>query len=246
MSIEAGPSLVRAYHLIECKWSQDKPWVVFSERRGIHSNAAVAQTIASKVGHSALWVLAPDQRLHTLSCFRIAERNGFSGRQAFSNNQDQFYSAVQSIVEKSVAIAEFYDDYEYDPRKTMMCVVAFPVVVISAPLFEAYYDELAKQVRLSEADHIRVLWRGAGKWTLHAVVDIVKDTAFESFAKERRKDTECLLRTMKDTVEKFHTCLDQRSIAPLSVQPGPRGVLGPPYIVELINKYAAATPPGNA
>jgi hypothetical protein len=51
---------------------------------------------------------------------------------------------------------------------------------------------------------------------------------------------------MKDTVEKFHTCLDQRSIAPLSVQPGPRGVLGPPYIVELINKYAAATPPGNA
>ncbi len=30
-----GDSLIRIYHVIECKWSQDKPWIVFTSDHGM-------------------------------------------------------------------------------------------------------------------------------------------------------------------------------------------------------------------
>ena len=47
--------LVRAYHVVECKWSQDKPWVIFTSANARIGHAAcVAQTMASLLGSTIL------------------------------------------------------------------------------------------------------------------------------------------------------------------------------------------------
>jgi hypothetical protein len=239
VSSQIGASLVRVYHLVECKWTQDKPWVVFTDSASLHPNALVAQTISSKVGHSALWVTAPDRNLHKLDHFTARERNGFNGRQAFSQSPDQFYSAVQSIIEKSVAVAEFYDEYDSEPHKQMLCAVVFPVVVISGLLFEASFNKDTKKVELREADRIRVQWNGAGSWNLHAIVDIVKESALPDYCTSRFRDTEILVQSLSKTIRVFQECFDKRSMKPLDVLPGPRGVVGTPYVLKKIREHAA-------
>lgn len=48
-------TLIRAEHVIECKWSKDKPWVAFtSPEQSLLPSACVSQTIASATGRAAL------------------------------------------------------------------------------------------------------------------------------------------------------------------------------------------------
>jgi hypothetical protein len=236
MTAHVGRSLVRAYHIVECKWSQEKPWVIFTDRSRIQKSALVAQTVSSKAAQSALWARAPDPRLHALSCFEVNERSGFGGRQAFASNQDQFYGAIQSLVEKAVAIAESYDDYDFDPRKEMLCVAVFPAIVVSGLLFESYFEESTGNLELRSADHIRVLWRGAGKWPFHVAVDIVRDTALEHFAVARSTDVRVLLDVLCETVAQFSKCFEQKSLIPLEILEGARGIVGTPHIVKEIRR----------
>jgi len=50
----SGP-VVRVQQAVECKWSADKPWVIFTSRFGsLAPSAAVTQTICSLYG---VWVL---------------------------------------------------------------------------------------------------------------------------------------------------------------------------------------------
>jgi len=77
-------SLIRVYHVIECKWSQDKPWVVFTDRRGMGPAACVTQTISTLLGSAMLWKDAGLESLHKLDLFATPTRSGFNGRQAFS------------------------------------------------------------------------------------------------------------------------------------------------------------------
>jgi hypothetical protein len=51
--------LIRVCHVVECKWSKDKPWVVLTSHHGhLASAACVAQTIGSLLGVAILWTMA--------------------------------------------------------------------------------------------------------------------------------------------------------------------------------------------
>ena len=81
-------------HVVECKWSEKKPWVLFSAPELMAPSACVAQTIASELGTSILWVAAGDSRLHALDLFQTPARPGFNGRQALSTGGDLFFQAM--------------------------------------------------------------------------------------------------------------------------------------------------------
>jgi hypothetical protein len=60
---------LRVYHIVECKWSGQKPWVVFTAERGIMPTACVAQTFGSLLGNAILWTEAGCELLHSLDLF---------------------------------------------------------------------------------------------------------------------------------------------------------------------------------
>lgn len=98
-----GEGFLRVSHVIECKWSRDKPWVVFTSPRSIMAESAcMAQTAASSLGQAIMYCLAGEVELYPLHLFAYPERGGFSGRRAFEKQDkdgyDQFYRVVQSIV----------------------------------------------------------------------------------------------------------------------------------------------------
>jgi hypothetical protein len=140
---------LRVSMIVECKWSGDKPWVVFaSPSTRLGPAACVSQTISSLLGESIIWMIAGDEQLHGLQIFSTPEQGGFGGRQAFSKGNDAFYSAVQSVVENCKAYADEYDIRQKEGAVPRIGVFTFPVVLVEAELIRACYDVDADNVIL--------------------------------------------------------------------------------------------------
>ena len=162
-----GGAFIRVSHVIECKWSRDKPWVIFTNRQSrLSESACIAQTVGSMLGEAVMFCLAGESSLYALEMFRRPERGGFSGRRAFEKHDqekyDQFYRAVQGVTSAAVAEARRYDRPK--PREfelPLATVIVFPMIVVDTNLFEAYYDPRAGEVRVSEVDRLRIFWRGS-------------------------------------------------------------------------------------
>ncbi len=143
----ASATLFRISYVVECKWSRDKPWVVFtSPYSWILESACIAQTIASRLGEAVTFCLAGDRSLDKMNTFIRRAKGGFGGRRAFekrdATKEDQFYRTVQSVVNKAVMEAKHCD--LNDPSKgpfPSQGVLVFPLIVVDAELFEVYYDQ---------------------------------------------------------------------------------------------------------
>jgi hypothetical protein len=232
---------VRVYQVIECKWSGDKPWVVFaSEVASMANSACACQTLSSLLGYAIVWVLAGDTDITNLRCFTSPDRAGFSGRQAFSKNNDVFYGAIQSVIGKTKGVVD-----EYDLKTNLVeglpewAVLAFPSIVVKGALFEAYMDQTG-EIRLEERNHIRIHWTGSDVWNLHVSVDIVRDDYVAEFATIRAAETQVLLKKMRTVRKSIASCWENRSLAELVVQPASRGVANLPSVLTAIRIMEAA------
>jgi hypothetical protein len=131
-----------AEFIVECKWSKDKPWVIFTSNEAVMGpSASIAQAVTSDLGRAALYCLAGSADLCALSLFATSGRGGFGGRQALSQKQDKdiFYSTVQSIVAKTLAAVKLFDRGRQRMSMPRTGAIAFPVIVLEGELFEAYY-----------------------------------------------------------------------------------------------------------
>jgi hypothetical protein len=245
VTIANDDSLLRIYHVIECKWSRDKPWVVFSGDHGMSPAACVTQTISNELGSAILWKDAGAQALHDLDLFVTPDRSGFNGRQAFSKGTDFFYNSMCSVTALSTLLAQQYDD-EHRPRGTMPrnAVVAFPVIVIDGRLFEAFCDSERDDTQIAEVNRVRCHWRGSPAWPYHATVDIVTASHLQDFAERRRDDVRQLANVMRASQEQIAQCFRAKSLTGLGVTEGSRGVLGlHPLLHELVRSKRPASDP---
>jgi len=232
---ECGDSLVRVRHIVECKWSRDKPWVVFtSPSSRISPAACISQTIATEAGHAALWSRAGDAELAQLGLFETPDRPGFGGRRAFEGSNDIFYSAMQSVVAATSLMMESYDEpHRLPPHFMKTVVIGLPVVVVDAPLFEAAFESSDGRVVVTERESIRLHWKGAAAWSFHATVDVVSADSIDEFARRRAADARALLDILEPTVLELNECCAQRTLDPLTVFDAARGVIGLPPLLAV-------------
>lgn len=225
---------LRVSYVVECKWSLDKPWIVFTSPTNIMARSAmIAQTISSKLGASVMWAIAGHDDLSDLETFVAPRRGGFGGRQAFSKGNDHFYSAIQSVVANAKSYASWYDS---SPRKPGImpeaCVITFPTVVVEGELFEAHFDENTDKVVLEPASHIRCHWRGSAAWSFFATVDIVSLRHLDAFLTTRSKELWPLIATMKPALKEIEQFRRDGSKKAISVTNGPRGFRGVPPLLQ--------------
>lgn len=226
--------LIRAEHVVECKWSRDKPWVIFtSSDAQMAPPACVAQTIGSALGSTILWAIAGDESLHNMDLFSTPTRPGFGGRQAFSRGNDHFYSAMASVTTLASLVVGAYDPPSRKKGELpTSAVVAFPLIVVEGQLFEAYYDVDQADVRVEPVKRLRCHWRGAPSWRLHATVDIVSLGDLDAFAASRAEEVSQLLNKMEKPREQVAKCFEEHSLEPLTVLGGARGVVGVPNLLR--------------
>lgn len=239
-------SFLRVSHVIESKWSRDKPWVVFTSKRSrMAESACIAQTLGSLLGHSVLFCLAGETSLYTLEMFKSPQRGGFSGRRAFEKqdkeNYDQFYRTMQSVVSAAHAETQAHDQHNTNFDQALRCgVFAFPIVAVDAQLFEAFYDTEANEIRISEVDQIRVFWRGSRlPGSFVSPVDIVTESRISSFARARKAEVSTLLLEAKQAVGRIRSAYVKHNFDELELKAAPRGYVGFPRLLR--DLYALTT-----
>ncbi|MBL8263549.1 MAG: hypothetical protein JNM58_14085 [Xanthomonadaceae bacterium] len=236
--LKSGRSLIRAEFVIECKWSVDKPWVVFASKHSrMAKSACVAQTLGSKAGRTVLWAKAGDEALHSIGIFDTPVLPGFGGRQAFSDNRDLVFDALKSVVSLSHSRAVEYDRQASSPSDHLdFVVMVFPVVVLKGRLFVAKYDEETGRMAVDEALRARIHWRGSDKWKLITTIDVVTEGQLEQYAGQVRKDVDALLPVMSESVMSLKQCVVSRDLSGWPVTSGPRGVAGRPSLLKEISQ----------
>ena len=237
-------AFLRVSFLVECKYSRDKPWVVFSDRSSRISPAAcIAQSISTKSVDAILWFLADDKELQKLSVFHTPESPGFNGRQAFGSNNDVVFSALQGIMSICYSEKNEYERYHTKPEDSLsLGVLLIPIIVVDGKLFEAFYNDKSGNVEIQERDKIRLHWRGSEAWHLHSTIDIVTVDALPEYSVKLSTETDFLLEKMCETYVKIKQCIVDKTLAPLeSITRASRGVVSlPPLLRHLAQQNSSS------
>lgn len=170
----------------ECKWSQDKPWVIFTSRSARPSPAAsLAYLLGSPFAEALLWFLAGDSQAREANSSVMLPRTGFGGRQALNEKKekDLFYAAIQSVVAAAIALA----DDTRDPPDSVMTVVrnfhvVIPTIVLDGQLFESYLE--GSDLKIEATNRITVAWRGFGGRSQPTFVNVVTLDALSQYAED--------------------------------------------------------------
>lgn len=232
-------SYLRIEYVVECKWSKDKPWVVFSSyNHAMSPSDCIRQTIASLTGASILWTLAADTKVQNLEMFSVPPRPGYGGRQALSKGNDIFYSTMQSIISSASSLAKSYDKFPiYDVGQALEnATIIFPVIVIDGRLFEAYFDEMSGKTKLDEVKTIRVHWRGAEVSANMVTVDLVTLEELDNFVKNRRSEIDTVLDAMQNGLGSIQYCYTQKSLSSLKISRSARRLIELPFVLEKIRQ----------
>lgn len=168
----------------ECKYSREKPWVIFCSAKSRPSlEASITYVVGSHFAEALLWFMAREPRLKEVQRHFIASRFGFGGRQAFTEKgaKDPFYSSLQSVVSAATSFAPLDDGEAIDAAKSVrLAHFVFPAIVVDGGLFEAYLD--GAELKVEEVPQSRVTWRGSDVREQPAFVDIVTVDALEKYA----------------------------------------------------------------
>lgn len=237
-NIQIGKKYLRIEHIVECKWSKDKPWILFKadETNQFAPSALIAQLIASDEGNALTWLNAGRKELHSLSLFQ-GKGFTFSGRQAFTKGQDLFYSSVQGVISKCLDITRFYNKYEHESFEELLPVVTFPIIIVDGDIFEAEYDNISNELHYEKVKNTRLIWKGNEGRTLHTIVDVVSVSHLDEFLENRTKEMDILIKNFSESFEQMIQCYNEKTDENLVIHDGPRGFLGVPKVLKKLKKH---------
>lgn len=184
--------LFRISLLIECKRSTDKPWLLFtSDKTRLADPARVAQRAANSLGRHFLLEACQNADIQRLPIFSIPERPAYGVTQALTSGKDVCYSAVTSVSKAALATVAKLDERKEAEKKEIrilrrrsnICSVVFPIVVVEGKLFEVFLDDDANVV-VDDIDKGTLLWRNPMVGMPHTIVNIVSSSSFEQFSHE--------------------------------------------------------------
>ena len=226
---------------VECKWSRDKPWVVFASDGAGPPVPAILQAVpANPMGEALLWLLQDSDDLASLIPFATSGPLAHGGRRSLGkdgNRLDRFYAAMQSVttIARAGVSAMCSQPTTWEPSYEP--AFAFPVVVIDAPLFEARLAEGSDDLSLAPIERARVLWRGFRAEDLFCV-ELVRAASVEAFAADcaagLQRAFDPLSLAHAEVMQAIHT----NNPAPLSHRFYGR-TLSPPIVVPTILRALA-------
>jgi hypothetical protein len=199
---DIGGRLVRVVFIIECKWSKDKPWVVFTDS-SIHLTDAqcIRERSASHHGRRILQVAAGAPLLSDAGLFFMPEAPAYGTRTALTDN-DRTYEALSSVTAATNALVALLDP-------APIAAVFFPVIVLDGRLFGC---DLAPDgtITITERSTHVLVWRRPMASAPRAIVHLVTLADLDRLVEESERTANELLR------------LDAKQVAEMLGKPGGR------------------------
>ncbi|MEU5789111.1 hypothetical protein ABZ754_15450 [Micromonospora purpureochromogenes] len=172
---------------IEAKSGTDKPWVLFCGERvpPLHPVAQVVQRFTSPASREWISFAAHSHAVRALPLLTIEDHPGHNLIKATlgpNQREDVAYKAIISAVKAAHWETTREDVY---PSLNKVSVIAFPVIVIDAPLFKCDIDE-AGELRLWRVDIGTLIWHNnvVPSAPPHTIVHVVTETGIQEYARQ--------------------------------------------------------------
>ncbi|MFG1891838.1 hypothetical protein ACGFIR_28700 [Micromonospora sp. NPDC049051] len=173
---------------IEAKSGTDKPWVLFCGERvpPLHPVAQVVQRFTSPAAREWIEAAAHSHEVRALPLLTIEEHPGHNLIKATlgpnQQREDIAYKAIISAVKAAHWETTRKDIY---PTLNEISVIAFPVIVIDAPLFKCDIDE-AGGLRLWRVDAGTLIWHNnvVPSAPPHTIVHVVTEAGIQEYARQ--------------------------------------------------------------
>lgn len=237
LDFNVNDSILRIIHVVECKWSKDKPWLLFKDETTVRSSALVTQMIANSAGSAVAWLQAGNGSLKNLSIF-TGDGFTFSGRQAFSKDADRFYQSAQSVISNCVSMATSYNQPLQSSRVFPITAICIPVIVLDGDLFEVLYDEEGEELKLEAKVHCRLRWKGNSEYRFNSVIDVVTKPHLKEFLNSRIDEIRKIGSAFRGSIIELTAMFEGTLQGEITVTPGPRGVLGKPQFITELTEFA--------
>ena len=175
--------------IVECKGRNDKPWVLISNTNPYPKELSIARRATSERGVSILNALALSEEINQLPIFTPLGRPGYGLTVALrdSNNSDPAFEALNSVCKAALGLVNRLEAVEYEN----IIPIAWPVIVINAPLFESYLDSEG-ELQVNQIDKGLLVWKNP-VITRHTLVEVYTKEYFISEAASIRRNAESLL-----------------------------------------------------
>lgn len=226
--------------LIECKWSKNKPWVLFSsETDQTHGYSVLFSLSSSFVADVVTHILASDEDLSNDPYLKELQQTTYGGRVAFTkeNDMDLFYSTVQSVISKSVLVAKIDDPDILGNSIPEYGSIVFPIIVVNGELFEASYNSGHDCINLEKRGYIRLHWSERG--TADHVITIVSFESLGEFIATLSKTAEAILKKSKPIVQQLIQCFKSGTSYP-QVPEAERPYTGEPELLAKLRELENA------
>jgi hypothetical protein len=166
--------------VLECKSGADKPWLLLTLPGSILADETkIHGRPSSSFGQEFLSYASREPSIGDLSLFQSDERKGYALIRAFSQGQDTAYTALMDLSKAALAEASLATKEDLPAQ---ICRVVIPILLVDAPLFEAYLDSGSEFV-LNEINRGTLYWRKGIAGTDLTVIDIVSIQNLEDYVK---------------------------------------------------------------
>lgn len=200
--------IFQVVYTAECKSSKKNPWVCFcSTNSSRDSSIGFFARYATIQGHVMLTELSFNPDITTADLFYLPGQYAYGVMNAFKDKLDVPYQAIQGARKSSQAIVAHYDKGQALPNKIQTVCVAFPLVVVNAPLFDCKLDE-SGELELHQVDHETILRTGFDAY--YSVVEIVDASALETYLKTK---ADLIAHFLKNLRERIPATLRQIDVA---------------------------------
>lgn len=196
-------------YTVECKSSKTNPWVCFC--------SATSQTREPSVGFLARHATAQGRDMLTeLSCnpdvrtghlFHLPDHHAYGVTNAFKKRLDVPYQSIHGARKAAQAIVTHYDREQALPNRVGTVCIAFPLVVVNAPIFSCTLDDKGK-IELLKVNSETILRTGFD--TYYSVVEIVDATGLPTYLKSKAN---LMARFLRRLPERIPGTLEQLDIA---------------------------------
>ena len=184
-----GGILLRSSIVVECKKTDDKPWVLLSTGHdGLPPATSVSQRVSSLGGDKALSVLMNYGEVAQSPLFKMGDCCGYALARALADakdNSDPAYKALMAVSSAARSMALYSDKLDKDRKvvgvNPQYAHVVFPVLVISGSLWRGSLNESTHKIDVTQLACGTLVWRNRLHRHHHTIVHIVTREYLASF-----------------------------------------------------------------
>lgn len=136
--------------IVECKYSLDKPWILFRSNNNRGKKILTNYDNASYYGAVTLLEIGNTSVCTENELFQIPEYPYYGVRRAFDNGKDMPFTALMEVCKGLLAQKEYVDSF-YSKPNTYNISLFFPLIIVDGRLYETFLDN-ASQLNVQEID----------------------------------------------------------------------------------------------